>query len=74
MAVLEFEMIQTTTNTNLTLHFLTNFASPTLTMPDSIFSSPKTNRDLQFLHILPDGFNKKIPKLDKINFGSIKSH
>ncbi len=74
MAVLEFEMIQITNNTNLTLHFLTNFASLTLTMPEAIFSSPKTNRDLQFLHVLPDGFIKKIPKLVKINIGSFKSH
>jgi hypothetical protein len=60
-------MLQIKNNTNLDGPYLTIFASFTLTQLGATFSSPSRNKNLDFLHLMPDDFFKKIPKFGKFS-------
>ena len=48
------------------------FSIPYPNPAGATFPSPQPNKDLLFLHLKPDDFFKKLPKLVKINFGAAK--
>jgi hypothetical protein len=58
----------------LTLPYLINIPSPSLTLPGATCPSLFQNFNFKYNHLMPDDLIKKSPKFGKINFGTAIAH
>ncbi len=57
--------------TGLNITYLTNLASPSLTLPVTTLKASKNMYFLHFIMFMPDDLFKKSPKFGKIIFGDL---